>query len=159
MNLSANQFRVLSWMLDNSDLRSGKNFMFEAADSRIASRLFSLGLIEGLMGGGYIVTPLGIRTAHEHGWQASGDRSVRDASKPLLKLGAKVRTIDMGARSWGRTPDKREDVGVIRDHFRPYGRQSKDRTPPYYVVFEDGETGWYRADEVEPFRSRAKSHA
>lgn len=75
----------------------------------------------------------------------------------LLRIGTKVRTIDRGARIHGRSPDKPEAIGIIRDHFRPFGRQSKDRTPPYYVTFEDGEATWYDADEVEPLRGSRSS--
>lgn len=70
----------------------------------------------------------------------------------LLRIGTRVRTIDRGARVHGRSPDKPEAVGIIRDHHRPYGRQSKDRTPPYYVTFKTGEAAWYDAAEVEPVR-------
>lgn len=70
----------------------------------------------------------------------------------LLRVGTKVRTTDRGARVHGRAPDKPEAVGTVRDHHRPYGRQSKDRTPPYYVTFENGEAAWYDASEVEPLR-------
>lgn len=70
----------------------------------------------------------------------------------LLRIGTKVRTIDRWAGVHGRPPEKPEAIGIIRDHFRPYGRQSKDRTPPYYVTFETGETAWYDASEVEPIR-------
>ena len=70
----------------------------------------------------------------------------------LLRVGTKVRTTDQGARVHGRAPDKPEAIGIIRDHFRPFGRQSKDRTPPYYVTFETGEDAWYDASEVEPLR-------
>ena len=77
----------------------------------------------------------------------------------LLRIGTKVRTIDRGARVHGRAPDKPEAIGVIRDHFRPFGRQSKDRAPPYYVTFESGESAWYDASEVEPMRGSRSSHA
>ena len=75
----------------------------------------------------------------------------------LLRVGTKVRTTDRGARVHGRAPDKTEAIGVIRDHFRPFGRQSKDRTPPYYVTFETGEDAWYDASEVEPTRGARSS--
>ena len=74
----------------------------------------------------------------------------------LLRVGTKVRTTDRSARVHGRAPDKPEAIGTIRDHFRPFGRQSKDRTPPYYVTFEGGEATWYDADEVEPLRGSTK---
>jgi hypothetical protein len=82
----------------------------------------------------------------------------------LLRVGTKVRTTDRGARVHGRAPDKPEAIGTVRDHYRPYGRQSKDRAPPYYVTFESGEAAWYDASEVEPMRgarsstSTAKTH-
>lgn len=74
----------------------------------------------------------------------------------LLRTGTKVHTIDRGARVHNRQPDKPEAVGTIRDHHRPFGRHSKERTPPYYVVFENGDAAWYDALEVEPFRSPRK---
>jgi hypothetical protein len=73
----------------------------------------------------------------------------------LLRVGTKVRTIDRGARVHDRAPDKPEAIGIVRDHFRPFGRQSKDRRPPYYVTFESGEAAWYDASEVEPMRGSA----
>jgi hypothetical protein len=75
----------------------------------------------------------------------------------LLRVGTRVRTIDRGARVHGRSPDKPEAIGIIRDHHRPYGRQSKDRAPPYYVTFETGEAAWYDAAEVEPARGARTS--
>jgi hypothetical protein len=76
----------------------------------------------------------------------------------LLRIGTKVRTIDWGARVHGRAPDKPEAIGTIQDHHRPYGRQSKDRAPPYYVTFETGETAWYDASEVERLQGARSSH-
>jgi hypothetical protein len=76
----------------------------------------------------------------------------------LLRIGTKVRTIDGGARVHGRPPDKPEATGTIQDHHRPYGRQSKDRTPPYYVTFETGEAAWYDASEVERLRGSRSGH-
>ena len=70
----------------------------------------------------------------------------------LLRVGTKVRTTDRGARVHGRAPDKPEAIGTVSDHYRPYGRQSKDRAPPYYVTFDNGEAAWYDASEVEPMR-------
>jgi hypothetical protein len=67
----------------------------------------------------------------------------------LLRIGTKVRTTDRGALVHGRSPDRPEAIGTIQDHHRPYGRQSKDRTPPYYVTFDTGEGAWYDASEVE----------
>lgn len=78
----------------------------------------------------------------------------------LLRIGTKVRAIDRGARVHGRPPDKPEAIGTIRDHYRPYGRQSKNRTPPYYVTFDTGEAAWYDASEVERAKgSRPVHHA
>jgi hypothetical protein len=78
----------------------------------------------------------------------------------LLRIGTKVRTIDRGARVHGRSPDKPEAIGTIQDHHRPYGRQSKDRAPPYYVTFETGEAAWYDASEVERLRgARSSPHS
>ena len=74
----------------------------------------------------------------------------------LLRIGTKVRTIDRGARAHGRQPDKPEAVGTIQDYHRPFGRSSKGRAPPYYVVFENGDSAWYDALEVEPFRASCK---
>lgn len=76
----------------------------------------------------------------------------------LLRIGTKVRTFDRGARVHGRAPDKPEAIGTIQDHYRPYGRQSKDRTPPYYVTFETGEAAWYDASEVERLQGSRSSH-
>ena len=78
--------------------------------------------------------------------------------KGLLRIGTKVRTFDRGARVHGRPPDKPEAIGTIQDHHRPFGRQSKDRTPPYYVTFETGEAAWYDASEVERLRGPRSSH-
>jgi hypothetical protein len=78
----------------------------------------------------------------------------------LLRIGTKVRTIDRWAQVHGLSPDKPEGIGTIRDHHRPYGRQSKDRTPPYYVTFDTGEAAWYDASEVERAQgSRSIHHA
>ncbi len=76
----------------------------------------------------------------------------------LLRIGTKVRTIDRGARVHGRSPDKPEAIGTIQDHHRPFGRQSKDRTPPYYVIFDTGESAWYDASEVERARGLRSVH-
>lgn len=78
--------------------------------------------------------------------------------KGLLRIGTKVRTFDRGARVHGRPPDKPEAIGTIQDHHRPFGRQSKDRTPPYYVTFETGESAWYDAPEVERLRGLRSCH-
>ncbi len=86
------------------------------------------------------------------------DRGKLKAMTALLRIGTKVRTIDRGARVHGRPPDKPEAIGTIQDHHRPYGRQSKDRTPPYYVTFETGESAWYDALEVERLRSARSGH-
>jgi hypothetical protein len=75
-------------------------------------------------------------------------------AKTLFRVGIKVRTIDEGARVHGRPPDKPESIGTIQDHHRPFGRQSPDRSPPYYVVFDSGDSAWYDASEVERVTSR-----
>ena len=72
----------------------------------------------------------------------------RGGMVPLLRKGTKVQTCDWGAKQWGRPVEKREAIGVIKDHFRPYGHHSKDRTPPYLVRFPDGHEAWYDANEV-----------
>lgn len=67
----------------------------------------------------------------------------------VYRVGTRVETVDRGARVHNRRPDKREGVGVVRDHYRPHGKYSRDKSPPYYVVFDDGESAWYDEDEVE----------
>jgi hypothetical protein len=73
-------------------------------------------------------------------------------NKIIYKIGTKVRTVDRGAQVHGRRPDKREDVGIIVDLHRPWGRQTKPKemTPPYYVQFSNEDASWYDADEVAP---------
>lgn len=74
----------------------------------------------------------------------------------LYRLGTRVRTHDRGAKIHGRLPDKPEAIGTIRDYYRPHGKHSKEKTPPYFVEFDDGATAWYDADEVERVASKEK---
>jgi len=77
----------------------------------------------------------------------------------LLRIGTKVVTIDRYARVHGRPADKPESVGVVRDYYRPFGRQSKDKKPPYFVEFDGGFSAWYDEQEVEPFSAAGKRSA
>lgn len=68
----------------------------------------------------------------------------------FCRIGTKVEVRDERSRERGRQVDRPEGTGVIRDLYGRHGRDTKpkDRTPPYFVEFPDGASGWYEADEV-----------
>ena len=72
-------------------------------------------------------------------------------TKPKFRVGQRVVASDLRSLERGRRPDRCEGVGVVRDLFAPYGRQTakKDKTPPYFVETPSGCTAWYDEDELK----------
>lgn len=70
----------------------------------------------------------------------------------FCRIGQRVLARDERSRERGRTVDRPEGTGVIRDLYGRHGRQTakKDKTPPYLVEFPDGASAWYERDEVRP---------
>ena len=63
----------------------------------------------------------------------------------LFRKGTVVLTRDADAMRHKRLPEKPEARGKVVDHYRD---MTGDRSPPYFVQFENGDSAWYDADEV-----------